>query len=280
MDMAEARSPEVRPVRDRLPKPTPFGELVRDSRQARRLSQLELSLQADISARHLSYIENGRSKPSREMVGRLADVLDLSLRDRNQLLLAAGFAPTHGETNLAAPQMGPARAAIDLILAHQEPYPALVMDRGWNVLLTNQAAQRFMRLMGLGRSTQRNVIRLIMDPAELRPRIVNWEAAAGDLVRQLQRQAATAPPDDPTHRLLDEVMAYPGVPDAWRTHEFRAAAEPLMSVLYENNGVALSFFTTITCFAAPHDITLEELRVECSFPGDAETAARCRALLT
>jgi transcriptional regulator with XRE-family HTH domain len=278
--MAEARSPAVRPVRVRPPSQTPFGELVRDCRQARRFSQLELALQADISARHLSYIENGRSRPSREMVGRLADAFDLSLRDRNELLLAAGFAPTHGESNLAAPEMGPARAALDLILAHQEPYPALVMDRGWNVLLTNQAAQRFMRLMGLGRSTQRNVIRLIMDPGELRPRIVNWEAAAGDLVRQLQRQAATAPADDPIHRLLDEVMAYPGVPAAWRTREFRAAAEPLMSLVYENNGVELSFFTTITSFAAPHDITLEELRVECSFPGDPATAARCRALLT
>jgi transcriptional regulator with XRE-family HTH domain len=278
--MSEARSQAATPrPRRRPPAPSPFGDLLRDWRQARRLSHLDLALEADISARHLSYVENGRSRPSREMVERLAEVLGAPLRDRNLLLLAAGFAPTHGESNLAAPEMAPARAAIDLILQHQEPYPALVMDRGWNVLLTNQAAQRFMRLMGLGRSTQMNVLRLIMDPAELRPRITNWEAAAGDLVRQLQRQAATAPADDEIHRLLGDVLAYPGVPAAWLTHELQAPAQPMLSVAYENNGVALSFFTTITCFAAPYDITLEEVRIESSFPADAATAAACRALL-
>lgn len=278
--MVEARSSAARAVRDRPPTPTPFGELLRDWRQARRLSQLELSLQADISARHLSYVENGRSRPSREMVGRLADVLDASLRDRNLLLLAAGYAPTHGETNLSAPQMDPARAAVDLILRHQEPYPALVMDRGWDALLTNRAAQRFMRLMGLGRSTQRNVIRLILDPAELRPRMTNWEVAAGDLVRQLQRQVAAASAEDPAHRLMDEVLAYPGIPAAWGTHAFRTAAQPFMSVGYRSeDGVEMRFFTTITSFAAAYDITLEELRVECSFPADDETAELCRKLL-
>jgi transcriptional regulator with XRE-family HTH domain len=196
--MVDARSSAARAPRKRLPAPTPFGDLLREWRTARRLSQLDLALEAEISARHLSYVENGRSRPSREMVERLAQVLDASLRDRNLLLLAAGFAPTHGETDLASPEMAPARMAIELILRHQEPYPALVMDRGWDVLLTNTAAQKFMRLMGLGRSTQRNVIRLIADPAELRPRITNWDAAAGDLVRQLRRQAATAPADDAT----------------------------------------------------------------------------------
>jgi transcriptional regulator with XRE-family HTH domain len=278
--MSEARSPAATPrPRKRPPAPTPFGDLLREWRQSRRLSQLDLALEAEISARHLSYVENGRSRPSREMVERLAQVLGAPLRERNLLLLAAGFAPTHGESNLAAPEMAPARAAIDLILKHQEPYPALVMDRGWNVLLTNQAAQRFMRLMGLGRSTQTNVLRLIMDPAELRPRITNWEAAAGDLVRQLQRQAAAAAADDDLHRLLEDVLAYPGVPAAWLTRQPETPAQPMLSVDYENNGVTLSFFTTITCFAAPYDITLEEVRIESSFPADAATAAACRALL-
>jgi transcriptional regulator with XRE-family HTH domain len=278
--MSEARSPAATPrPRKRPPAPTPFGDLLREWRQSRRLSQLDLALEAEISARHLSYVENGRSRPSREMVERLAQVLGAPLRERNLLLLAAGFAPTHGESNLAAPEMAPARAAIDLILKHQEPYPALVMDRGWNVLLTNQAAQRFMRLMGLGRSTQMNVLRLIMDPAELRPRITNWEAAAGDLVRQLQRQAAAAPADDDLHRLLEDVLAYPGVPAAWLTRQPETPTQPMLSVDYENNGVTLSFFTTITCFAAPYDITLEEVRIESSFPADAATAAACRALL-
>jgi transcriptional regulator with XRE-family HTH domain len=278
--MVEARSSAARAVRERPPTPTPFGELLRDWRQGRRLSQLELSLQADISARHLSYVENGRSRPSRDMVSRLADVLDVSLRDRNLLLVAAGYAPTHGETDLNAPQLGAARTAVDLILRHQDPYPALVLDRGWNALLTNRAAQQFMRLMGLGHSTERNVIRLIMDPAELRPRITNWEAAAGDLVRQLQRQVAAGSTDDPAHRLLDDVLAYPDVPAAWRTHAFHAASQPFMSVSYRSaEGVELRFFTTITSFAAAYDITLEELRVECSFPADEETAELCRKLL-
>src|ERR1700742_2296389 len=119
--MVEVRSSAARAARERPPTPTPFGELLRDWRQGRRLSQLELSLQADISARHVSYVENGRSRPSRDMVSRLADVLDVSLRDRNLLLVAAGYAPTHGETDLSAPQMGAARTAVDLILRHQEP---------------------------------------------------------------------------------------------------------------------------------------------------------------
>ena len=269
-----------RAVRDRPPSHTPFGELLRDWRQARRLSQLELSLRADISARHLSYVENGRSRPSREMVERLAEVLDATLRDRNLMLLAAGYAPAQAETDLAAPQMAPAVKALDLILGHQEPYPALVMDRGWNVQRTNRSAQKFMRLMGLGSSTELNVIRLLVDPAELRPCILNWEEAAGDLVRQLQRQAAAAPHDDPINRLLTEVLAFPDVPAAWRTTAPDQAVHPFMSVRYRSpGGVELDFFTTITSFAAAYDVTLEELRVECSFPANEATAERCRALL-
>lgn len=270
----------ARPIRERPPTPSRFGDLLRDWRQARRLSQLDLSLEADISARHLSYVENGRSRPSREMVMRLAEVLDASLRDRNLMLLAAGYAPGQAETDLAAPHMAQARTAIDLILGHQEPYPALVMDRGWNAVRTNRAAQKFMRLMGLGHSTQRNIIRLLVDPAELRPWILNWEEAAGDLVRQLQRQAAAAPPDDEAHALMDAILAYPDVPAAWRRTQPGEAAHPFMSVDYRApDGTLLSFFTTLTSFAAPYDVTLDELRIECSFPADGSTAERCRALL-
>jgi transcriptional regulator with XRE-family HTH domain len=252
------------------------GALLRHWRAARRMSQLDLSLGADVSSRHLSYVETGRAKPSRDMVLRLADALEVPLRERNALLTAAGFAPAFFETSLESPAMEAFRSAIDLILAHQEPYPAFVLDRHWEIRRTNAAAERCTRFL-LGRDpTESNMLRLALGPGGLRPVLLSWEATARDLVRHLHAQVAAAPTDGRARALLDEVLAYPGIPAGWRARDIGAPAAPLLTTVFRKDGITLSLFSTITTFAAPHDVTLDEIRIECSFPADAETDRVCR----
>src|SRR5262249_3797806 len=187
--------------------PTPVGRLIQHWRRARGKSQLALSLEAGISARHLGFVEVGRANPSREMVLLLAGVLDIPLRERNALLLAAGYAPQYGIAGLQAPEMEHARTAVGLILQHQEPYPAVVMDRHWNMLDSNAAAAGFFsRLIELpSGGPPANIIRLMFDPAGLRPFVANWEAVAFALVQRVHREALGGVPDTGTSALLEEV---------------------------------------------------------------------------
>jgi transcriptional regulator with XRE-family HTH domain len=261
-----------------LPSETAVGALLRHWRTTRRLSQLELSLGAGVSSRHLSYVETGRSRPSRDMVVRLADVLDIPLRDRNALLVAAGYAPRYVETGLAAPEMAQMRNAIDLILRHQEPYPAFVLDRHWNIRLTNEAAARCTRFLLGADPTESNMIRLLLRPDGLRSMLVNWLETAGDLIRHLHTQIAASPSDTPAKELLAEVLAYPGMPAEWRTREIGAPTTPLLTTIFRKDDVELRFFATITTFGTPHNVTLDELHIECSFPADDATAVACHAL--
>ncbi len=272
MDSVDSRSsPGSRPDAE-------AGALLRHWRTARRLSQLELSLEADISARHLSYVETGRSQPSREMVLRLADALEIPLRERNALLVAAGYAPRYFETGLAAPEMAQVRSAIELILRQQEPYPAFVLDRQWDVRMSNQAATRCNRFLLGAEPTESNMMRLVLHPSGLRPMMVNWEETAGDLVRHLHNQIAASSWDERAKGLLAEVLAYPGVPARWRTREIGAPTTPLLTTNFRRGGVELRFFSTFTSFGTPYDVALEELRIECSFPADEATARACRDL--
>ncbi len=205
--------------------PTPgatVGALLRHWRTARRLSQLELALHADVSSRHLSYVETGRSQPSREMVLLLADALEIPLRERNALLVAGGYAPRYFETGLGAPEMAQVRGAIELILGQQEPSPAFVLDRHWDVRMANQAAARCNRFLLGADPTESNMMRLVLHPNGLRPVMVNWEETAGDLIRHLHNQIAVQPSDERARALLAEVLAYPGVPARWRTREIGA----------------------------------------------------------
>lgn len=254
------------------------GSLLRHWRTTRRLSQLELALEAGTSSRHLSCVETGRSQPSREMILRLAETLEVPLRERNALLVAAGYAPRYYETDLAAPALAQTRSAIDLILNHQEPFPAIVMDRHWNVLLGNQAGARFVRFLLGADPTDSNVIRLSLHPEGLRRVTVNWEETAEDLIRHLHYQIAALPSDEQAKELLDEVLGYPGIPARWRLREIGAPATPLLTTTFRKDGVELRLFSTITTFATPHDVTLDELRIECAFPADEATAAACRQL--
>ena len=254
------------------------GALLRHWRTTRRQSQLELALSADISSRHLSYVETGRSQPSREMVLRLADALEIPLRERNTLLVAAGFAPLYFETGLAAPEMAQVRNAIDLILRHQEPYPAFGLNRHWEICMANQAAARCTRFLLGAEPSETNMLRLVLNPEGLKPMMVNWEETAGDLIRHLHNQIAASPSDQTAKDLLAEVLAYPGIPAGWRTRDIGAPATPLLTTLFRKGEVELRFFSTFTTFGTPHDVALEELRIECSFPADEETAHNCREL--
>ena len=249
------------------------GPLLRHWRAARRVSQLDLALDADVSSRHLSFVETGRAQPSREMVLRLAEALEVPLRERNALLLAAGYAPLYRETDLGAPEMVDARLAVEFILAKQEPYPAIVVDRHWNLLLANPATHRFLALFLPGPPAgPLNVMRLIFDPQGVRPFVENWEEVARHLVERLHREAA-GPPDETTRALLEELLAYPGVPSDWRTPQLDRVPAPLLSIVYRKGDLRLSVFSTITTFGTPQDVTLQELRIECFFPADEATRA-------
>jgi transcriptional regulator with XRE-family HTH domain len=267
-----ARSPSP-PRRD-----ADLGALLRHWRAARRLSQLALALDAGVSSRHLSYVETGRSQPSSEMVLRLAAALEIPLRERNALLLAAGYAPRYFETDLAAPEMARMRSAIDLILRHQEPYPAFVIDRHWNIRLSNQAGPRCTRFLLGAEPTESNMMRLVLHPNGLRPVMVNWEETAGDLIRHLHNQIAASPSDERAKSLLVEVLAYPGIPAQWMSREVGAPSTPLLTTIFQKGDVELRFFSTITSFGTPHDVTLDELRIECSFPANEATATACQTL--
>lgn len=260
-----------------------FGEVLRHWRAARRMSQLTLATEAEISSRHLSFLETGRAQPSREMVLLLAGVLDVPLRDQNVLLTAAGYAPIYRESALGAPELNQVRRALGFMLAQQEPFPALVVDHHWNLLLQNQAAGRLFGLF-LDREAAAqvpgppNVVRMTFHPQGLRRYIVNWEALASPLIQQIHRAAVGGIPDEGTRQLLDEVLAYPGVPARWRTPDAKAQSAPFLPMALRKGDLALRFFTTIATLGTPQDITLQELRVECFFPGDEATEEFARRL--
>jgi transcriptional regulator with XRE-family HTH domain len=250
------------------------GDHLREWRQRRRLSQLDLALDAEISTRHLSFLETGRAQPSRDMVMLLAAQLEVPLRERNVLLMAAGFAPVFVERALDDPALTAARRAIDLILKGHEPYPALVIDLRWNLVAANSAVPPLMEgaaahlLEG-----QVNVMRLALHPEGLAPRIANFAEWRAHLHERLRRQVAlTADPG--LVALLAEIETYP-VPPApdRRPEDFGGVAVPFQLLLGER---LLSFLSTTTVFGAAVDITLSELSLETFFPADAATAEAIR----
>jgi transcriptional regulator with XRE-family HTH domain len=253
------------------------GALLRHWRATRGLSQLDLSLHAGVSARHLSYVETGKAQPSREMVLRLADALEMPLRERNRLLIAAGFAPVYPERALATPELTQVRRAIELIVDHHEPYPAFVLNRRWDVLQASRGAARVSNFL-CGGSAHSNMLRQFFDPNDLRAYVVNWEEVARDLLRHLQDAVAAMPSDEKAALLLEEILRYPGVPSQWHSRELGPAPAPLLTVEFRKDDRELRFFSTIATFGAPRDVTLDELRIECAFPADRATAEFCQEL--
>lgn len=258
---------------------SPVGSLFQYWRKARHMSQLALAMEAEVSPRHICFLETGRAKPSREMVLQLSAALDVPLRERNALLLAAGFAPMYEETDLEAPELAPARAALDAILRQQEPFPAVVMNRHWTILKTNRAAARFFGfLLGDAAGGPANVVRMMFSPSGLRPFVANWEAVAEALIERVHREAVGNVVDRATAELLNEVLAYPGVPARWRSPSRDKPLLPLVPVSFKKAASTFNFFSAVTTLGTPQDITLQEIRIECFFPLDDETADRARAL--
>jgi transcriptional regulator with XRE-family HTH domain len=249
------------------------GSLIQQWRKTRQLSQLALATQAEISARHLCFVETGRAKPSREMVLLLSHALDVPLRERNALLLAAGFAPMYVESKLDGESLAPVRRALDAILRQQEPFPAVVMNRCWDILHTNRAAAHFFGILLGDRlsAAPTNVLRLMFHPDWLRPRVANWNAVAESLVRRVYREALGGTPDETTRQLLTEILGYPGVPPAVRQVDARAPLFPVVPVHFTQDGRPFNYFSTVTTLGTPQDITAQEIRIECFFPADPET---------
>jgi transcriptional regulator with XRE-family HTH domain len=256
---------------------TSIGALLQYWRKARNLSQLALATDADVSPRHISFLETGRAKPSRDMVVLLATVLGVPLRERNLMLLAAGYAPLYREARLDAPELGPVRDALGLILRHQEPFPAVVMNRHWDILDMNQAAQRFFgALLGNRVLAAPNVLRLIFDPELVRPHVENWEVVAEALLQRLQREATGGVKDEKTQALLREILAYPDVPARFRRPNLALPLVPVVPVCFRHGASRYDYFSTVTTLGTPQDVTLEELRIECFFPANPETERLAR----
>jgi transcriptional regulator with XRE-family HTH domain len=238
-------------------------------------------VEAEISTRHLSFLETGRAQPSREMLLLLARVLEVPVRSRNELLTAAGYAPVYRETALDAPEMSPVRRALEFMLRQQEPYPAMVLDRYWNVLRTNGAMDRVLGLL-LGPEAAAvggppNAMRLTFHPKGLRPAVVNWDATAASLIQWLHRDLLRTG-DAETRRLLEELLAYPDVPRQWRTLDLDASTAPVLAIELRRGDARFGFFTTLASLGTPYDITLHELRIECFFPADEPTDEALRRL--
>ena len=249
-----------------------FGDLLRRWRTVRRVSQLDLALDADISTRHLSCVETGRAQPSREMVLRLAEALQVPLRERNGLLLAAGYAPLYGHTALDTQDLEAARRAVEFLMAQHEPYPVLVMDRYWNTLSMNAGAKRILALFpGCDSVTPHNGPRLVFDPKGLRPFIENWEVVAARIIRRVHREAAENPSDETLKGFLDELLSFPGVPSRWRVPDFDGIAPPFLTINYRWNNSTLRLFSALTTLGTALDVALQELRIETLFPADEAT---------
>jgi len=250
----------------------PVGELLRGWRQRRRLSQLDLALEADVSTRHVSFLETGRSRPSREMLLRLAERLEIPLRDRNALLTAAGFAPLYPERPLDDPALQSARRAVELVLAGHEPYPALAVDRHWNLVSANRALAPL--LTGIAPELLQppvNVLRVSLHPDGLGPRIVNLASWRAHVLARLQRQIQLTA-DPVLEGLLDELKAYPAPAGPAGPATDRAVAGVVVPLLLRTELGLLSLFSTTTIFGTPVDVTLAELAIESFFPADAGTA--------
>ncbi len=255
-----------------------FASKLRWWREQRGLSQLALAGRADISQRHLSFLELGRASPSREMVDRLVRALDIPLRQHNALLLAAGFAPEWRQRDLAAPDLAEVASALGYMLAQQEPYPAVVVDRHWNLLKANGGAVRLVEfLVGpIAPGTAINLADALVAPDVLRPHLLNWTEVVRHFIRSVETDA-TADGLIETTALLERLLSYRGVRSALGTGSGNAESGPVLAMHFRKGNTSLRLFTSIATLGTPQDITLQELRVECFFPMDEETGKILRS---
>jgi len=254
-----------------------LGSLLRHWREVRNASQLGLALDAGISQRHLSFIESGRSVPSRPTLTSIMQALDVPLRERNAAFLAAGYAPVYSEAAWNASEMQGITRALERMLRQHDPFPAVVMDRYWNVVSANASSPRFFGsfIDMAARKGPRNMLHLIFDPAGMRPFVADWESVARSLVQRVYRETVGRVLDTPTQALLDELFAYPGVDASWRLRGSVAVAPnlPMIPLGFKKDGKILNYFSMVTSVGAPQSVAAQELRVESLFPADEETDA-------
>jgi transcriptional regulator with XRE-family HTH domain len=255
-----------------------FGSRLRWWRDRRGLSQLGLAADAETTQRHVSFLESGRAAPSREMILRLAAVLDLPLRQQNALFLAAGYAPAWRESDLSAPELARVNSALDYMLAQQEPYPAFVLDRRWNLLRANAGAARFTEFLTGPPPADApppvepaNLAVALVSPDGLRPFIVNWDEVVLHFLRGVQADAlADGTPE--TAALMTRLLAVPGAPALAQVLPPDDRQPPVLTIHFRRGETSLRLFTTIATLGTPHDVTLQEVRIECFFPVDDATA--------
>jgi transcriptional regulator with XRE-family HTH domain len=257
------------------PPANELGVLLRHWRDLRGRSQFDLSLDTGISQRHISFIESGRSVPGRQTLLDIAQALDIPLRERNTLLLASGYAPIYSEGAWNGPEMQSVTDALERMLRQHEPFPAVVMDRYWNVLMTNEAAPRFFDCFidMAARKSPRNMLHLMFDPDGMRPFIANWEDAAKGLFQRVYRESVGRVIDEKTRELLAALLAYPDVKTDWK-NPIELSAMPVIPIGFIRDGQVLNYFSMVTTVGTPQTIAAQELRIESMFPADEATEAR------
>jgi transcriptional regulator with XRE-family HTH domain len=257
---------------DKLRKKNDLGELLKQWRGLRGRSQLDISFDTGISQRQISFIEGGRSVPSRSTLMGIAQVLEIPLRERNTLLLAAGYAPLYLDAAWNSDEMKSITKALERMIAQHEPYPAIVMDRYWNVLLTNDAAPRFFDcFIDLSaRPSPRNLLHLMFDPKGMRPFIANWDALAKTLIQRVHREAVGHIVDQKTKDLVADLLAYPDVQSNWKAPDMPSTL-PMIPISFVKNGEMMNYFSLVTSVGTPQTVAAQEFRVECMYPADDKT---------
>ncbi len=264
-----------------------FGGLLRQWRTARKMSQLDLSVHTEVSQRHLSFLESGRSRPSQHMVVQLSEALDVPLRERNTLLHAAGFAPFYRERGLSDEDMAPVHDALQRMLDHHDPYPAVVVDREYDLLMENHAFVALTSFFGdrdqlwaaCCPDARPNLLRLTFHRHGARPFIRNFSEIAPLLLQRMYRETA-ANKNDAALAFIEELRADPDIPSQWHVGDPTAAPPPVLPLVLGNGLIELKLFSMISTFGTPHDITTDEIRVEMFFPGDAVTETLLRGFET
>ena len=262
---------------------TAFGTILKELRQQNRLSQMTLSLDAEVSARHISFMETGRSKPSREMVLHLSSVMNIPSKDTNLLLTSAGYSQEFTQNNLYDESMNDVREALSFMMEAHEPFPAVVIDRSWNLLMVNSAqvalTQYFVK-HGANFPNTTNLMELFFHPNGYRTFVNNWEHVAIFLLRRLYHEQLASPAETNTgaSSLLDTILEMPNIPGDWKTRPIDFGRAPMVKIEASIGGIELSLFSSISSFGTALDVTLQDLRIEHYFPGNSETKSFLIAL--
>ena len=256
-----------------------FPALLKYWRSRRGLSQLDLALTADVSARHISFLETGRSQPSEKMVLLLASTLDVPLRERNTMLREAGFSPVFEEPAMEELDTD-IEHALRVMLRQHEPFPMMIVNRSYDVLRMNKAATCMVSMCVEQVPDQWNAIHALFDQEWFRPYIVDWERTARTAVARLHREALQIRQNTRLRSILDEILDAPDIPQSWRTHDLSRGSEGALHLRFEVSGQILSFVTTMMSFQAPQNVTLEEIRIESYFPSDQATEDTCIRLFS